>query len=149
MLDLVRAHWGLGSDVLADVFLPDGSAEGRHIRWVAARLAPSEVACQLLAQCYETRVDDLLDRIARRRWSCTGAAIAPSRTAWDGTSPSGSRARGWCRSPAGATFPTPATPHPWSGRSWSSSAPPAEPGSRAAGPRVARPLTARQSRSRR
>jgi pimeloyl-ACP methyl ester carboxylesterase len=23
MVDLVRAHWGLGSDVLADVFLPD------------------------------------------------------------------------------------------------------------------------------
>jgi len=26
MVDLVQAHWGLGSDVLADVFLPDGSA---------------------------------------------------------------------------------------------------------------------------
>jgi pimeloyl-ACP methyl ester carboxylesterase len=27
MTELVRAHWGLGSDMLADIFLPDGTAE--------------------------------------------------------------------------------------------------------------------------
>jgi pimeloyl-ACP methyl ester carboxylesterase/DNA-binding CsgD family transcriptional regulator len=65
MIDLVRAHWGLGSDVLADVFLPDGSAE---MRAQFARLqrgsTSAEIAAQLLAQCYELRVADLLDRVA-------------------------------------------------------------------------------------
>jgi pimeloyl-ACP methyl ester carboxylesterase/DNA-binding CsgD family transcriptional regulator len=65
MIDLVRAHWGLGSDVLADVFLPDGTAE---MKADFARLqrvsATAEVAAELLAQCYRLRVDDLLDRVA-------------------------------------------------------------------------------------
>jgi DNA-binding CsgD family transcriptional regulator len=65
MLALVRAHWGLGSDVLADVFLPEGGAETRaqFVRLQRAA-ASAELACELLAQCYETRVDDLLDRVA-------------------------------------------------------------------------------------
>ena len=65
MIDLVRAHWGLGSDVLADMFLPDGSAEAKaHFARLQRGAAPAEVACELLAQCYEIRVDDLLDRVA-------------------------------------------------------------------------------------
>jgi pimeloyl-ACP methyl ester carboxylesterase/DNA-binding CsgD family transcriptional regulator len=64
MLDLVRAHWGLGSDVLADIFLPDGStAMKAQFAELQRGAASTEVACQLLAQCYEVRVDDLLDRI--------------------------------------------------------------------------------------
>jgi pimeloyl-ACP methyl ester carboxylesterase len=65
MIELVRAHWGLGSDVLADIFLPDGSAEMKaHFARLQRRSATAEVACELLAQCYEIRVDDLLDRVA-------------------------------------------------------------------------------------
>ena len=65
MLALVRAHWGLGSDVLADVFLPDASADTRaHFVRLQRGAAPAEVAAELLAQCYETRVEDLLERVA-------------------------------------------------------------------------------------
>jgi pimeloyl-ACP methyl ester carboxylesterase/DNA-binding CsgD family transcriptional regulator len=65
MIELVRAHWGLGSDVLADVFLPDGSAEMRaHFARLQRDSATAQVACELLAQCYELRVDDLLPRVA-------------------------------------------------------------------------------------
>jgi pimeloyl-ACP methyl ester carboxylesterase/DNA-binding CsgD family transcriptional regulator len=65
MLDLVRAHWGLGSDVLANIFLPDGStAMKAQFAELQRGAASTEVACQLLAQCYEVRVDDLLDRIS-------------------------------------------------------------------------------------
>jgi pimeloyl-ACP methyl ester carboxylesterase/DNA-binding CsgD family transcriptional regulator len=64
IVDLVRAHWGLGSDVLADVFLPDGSAEMKaHFATLQRGAAAAETACQLLTQCYETRVDDLLERV--------------------------------------------------------------------------------------
>jgi pimeloyl-ACP methyl ester carboxylesterase/DNA-binding CsgD family transcriptional regulator len=65
MLDLIRAHWGLGSEVLADVFLPEGSAETRS---VFARLqreaASAQAAVDLLAQCYRTSVTDLLGEVA-------------------------------------------------------------------------------------
>ncbi|MEU4223304.1 alpha/beta fold hydrolase [Nonomuraea sp. NPDC026600] len=64
VMDLVRAHWGLGSDVLADIFLPDGSAETKA--WFAElqRGATSaEVACQLLDQCYRNDVDDLVEGV--------------------------------------------------------------------------------------
>ena len=65
MLDLVRAHWGLGSDVLANIFLPDGStAMKAQFAELQRGAASTEVACQLLAHCYEVRVDDLLDRIS-------------------------------------------------------------------------------------
>jgi pimeloyl-ACP methyl ester carboxylesterase/DNA-binding CsgD family transcriptional regulator len=65
MLELVRAHWGLGSDVLADIFLADGSA-GMKAQF--ARLqrgsATAEVAAGLLAQVYDIDVDDLVERVA-------------------------------------------------------------------------------------
>jgi DNA-binding CsgD family transcriptional regulator len=62
---LVRAHWGLGSDVLANIFLPDGStAMKAQFAELQRGSASTEVACQLLAQCYEVRVGDLLDRIS-------------------------------------------------------------------------------------
>jgi pimeloyl-ACP methyl ester carboxylesterase/DNA-binding CsgD family transcriptional regulator len=64
MLALVRAHWGLGSDALADLFLPDASAETKaHFVRLQRAAAPAEVACELLAQCYETRVDDLVGSV--------------------------------------------------------------------------------------
>lgn len=65
MIELVRAHWGLGSDVLADIFLPDGSAETKaDFARLQRGSATAEVAGELLAQCYEIRVDDLLDGVA-------------------------------------------------------------------------------------
>jgi pimeloyl-ACP methyl ester carboxylesterase/DNA-binding CsgD family transcriptional regulator len=65
MLELVRAHWGLGSDVLADIFLPDGTAEAKvRFAELQRRSTTAEIASELLAQCYELRVDDLLDRVA-------------------------------------------------------------------------------------
>ena len=65
MIELVRAHWGLGSDVLADIFLPDGTAETKvRFAELQRQSTTAEVAAELLAQCYEIRVDDLLDRVA-------------------------------------------------------------------------------------
>ena len=65
MIELVRAHWGLGSDVLADIFLPDGTAEAKaRFAELQRRSTTAEVAAELLAQCYEIRVDGLLGRVA-------------------------------------------------------------------------------------
>jgi pimeloyl-ACP methyl ester carboxylesterase/DNA-binding CsgD family transcriptional regulator len=65
MTELVRAHWGLGSDMLADVFLPDGTAEMKaHFARLQRESATADLAAELLAQCYELRVDDLLDQVA-------------------------------------------------------------------------------------
>jgi pimeloyl-ACP methyl ester carboxylesterase/DNA-binding CsgD family transcriptional regulator len=65
MIGLVRAHWGLGSEVLSDIFLPDASAEAKaHFSRLQRAAAPVDLACELLAQCYETRVDDLLETIS-------------------------------------------------------------------------------------
>ena len=125
MVELVRAHWGLGSDVLADIFLPDGTAETKvRFAQLQRRSTSAEVASELLAQCYEIRVDDLLDRVAvptlvlHRR---DDRAI-PYRLGRDLAARI--PGRGWCRSPAGATGYTSATPRRWSARSWGSLAPP-------------------------
>jgi pimeloyl-ACP methyl ester carboxylesterase/DNA-binding CsgD family transcriptional regulator len=64
VIGMVRAHWGLGSDVLAELFLPDASAETReHFTRLQRYAATGEFASELLAQCYETRVDDVLDQV--------------------------------------------------------------------------------------
>jgi pimeloyl-ACP methyl ester carboxylesterase len=64
VVGMVRAHWGLGSDVLADLFLPDASAEMRaHFTRLQRHSATGEFAGELLAQCYETHVDDVLDQV--------------------------------------------------------------------------------------
>ena len=64
VLDVIRAHWGLGSEVLADIFLPDGSAESRALFARLQREAASaQSAVEVLAQCYEIGVADLLPRV--------------------------------------------------------------------------------------
>jgi pimeloyl-ACP methyl ester carboxylesterase/DNA-binding CsgD family transcriptional regulator len=65
MMDLIRAHWGLGSNVLADIFIPDADAE-RRARFTRMQRASgsAEVVCQLLAQGYLLRIEDLLDQVA-------------------------------------------------------------------------------------
>src|SRR3954464_4678323 len=61
ILELIRAHWGLGSEVLADIFLPDGDAATKDL---FARLqreaATMQSAVEVLAQCYEIDVTGLL-----------------------------------------------------------------------------------------
>ena len=65
MLDVIRAHWGLGSEVLADIFLPDGNAETKALFARLQREAASaESAAELLEQCYEIRVASLLAQVA-------------------------------------------------------------------------------------
>jgi pimeloyl-ACP methyl ester carboxylesterase/DNA-binding CsgD family transcriptional regulator len=64
VIAIIRAHWGLGSDVLADIFLADASAETRaHFAQLQRGAAPAQLAAELLAQCYEIRIDDLLGRV--------------------------------------------------------------------------------------
>ena len=126
MLDLVRAHWGLGSDVLANIFLPDGSTTMKaQFAELQRGSASAEVACQLLAQCYEVRVDDLLDRVSTPTLVLHREAdrAIPYRLGRDLAVRIARRPAGVARR-HGATSPMPATPHPWSGRSWSSSARP-------------------------
>ena len=62
---MIRAHWGLGSEVLADVFLPEGSAETKaHFARLQREAASAQSAADLLAQCYEIDVTDLLPQVA-------------------------------------------------------------------------------------
>jgi hypothetical protein len=50
--------------VLADVFLPDATAETRaHFAQLQRGAASAQFAAELLEQCYEIRVDDLLDQV--------------------------------------------------------------------------------------
>jgi len=65
LMDLIRANWGLGSDVLANIFLTDADAAARaRFTQLQRAAASAEVACRLLARCYELRVTDLLDQVA-------------------------------------------------------------------------------------
>ncbi|GIF68425.1 LuxR family transcriptional regulator [Asanoa ishikariensis] len=64
VLGLVEAHWGLGSDVLTDIFAPDADRSTR------AELARYQRACssaatarELLALSYELDVTDRLDQV--------------------------------------------------------------------------------------
>ncbi|PVY97308.1 alpha/beta fold hydrolase [Actinomycetospora cinnamomea] len=65
LVDLVAAHWGFGSRVLTDLFLPDGTAEERDA-FVAFQRAsgPAGFAAEALAATYSYDVRDELARIA-------------------------------------------------------------------------------------
>jgi pimeloyl-ACP methyl ester carboxylesterase len=64
ILSLVRAHWGLGSRVLADIWFPDAPAE---LTALFARMqreaATADVAASLLDMFYRLDVADLLSTI--------------------------------------------------------------------------------------
>lgn len=65
LLTMIQAHWGLGSEVLADVFLPEGNAETKAVFARLQREATTaQTAVDLLAQCYEITVADMLARVA-------------------------------------------------------------------------------------
>jgi pimeloyl-ACP methyl ester carboxylesterase/DNA-binding CsgD family transcriptional regulator len=64
MVDLVRAHWGLGSRLLADMFGPSWSLEDRAVFTAAQRAyAETDVAAGLLEMIYETDVREDLVRV--------------------------------------------------------------------------------------
>jgi len=64
MLDTVRAHWGAGSRMLADVWLPgaDADTRDRFARLQRAAATP-EVAAAMLAAVYRTDVRELLPQV--------------------------------------------------------------------------------------
>jgi pimeloyl-ACP methyl ester carboxylesterase/DNA-binding CsgD family transcriptional regulator len=64
VVGLVAGHWGLGADVLTDVFAPDASAGTRAALSAYQRGAASpEVATALLRLCYEIDVTPSLGRV--------------------------------------------------------------------------------------
>lgn len=65
LVALVRAHWGLGSQALSNVFLPDASAQdNRDFAELQRSAASAEVAAELLGEYYRTDVTDSLARVA-------------------------------------------------------------------------------------
>src|SRR6516165_5511556 len=65
VVGIVRSHWGLGSDVLTDIFAPEASATTRAALAEYQRQASSaETAAQLLIGCYEVDVTDRLIDVA-------------------------------------------------------------------------------------
>lgn len=64
LLDVVERHWGLGSKMLADIFLPTGSASERaEFAEFQRRSAPREVAVASLRAVYDFDGTDLLPRV--------------------------------------------------------------------------------------
>jgi pimeloyl-ACP methyl ester carboxylesterase/DNA-binding CsgD family transcriptional regulator len=65
MVDLVRAHWGLGSRLLADVFGPSWSPQNRaDFTGFQRASADAQVAADLLTLVYETDMREQLPRIS-------------------------------------------------------------------------------------
>lgn len=67
LLGLVSAHWGLGSKVLADLFMPGADAgEVAAFGRLQRACATAEVATDLLRLYYETDVRELLPQVQAR-----------------------------------------------------------------------------------
>lgn len=64
LVSLVRAHWGLGSQALAGIFLPDPTPDDvrEFAKWQRSA-ASSDIAAELLAEYYGTDVSLLLPNI--------------------------------------------------------------------------------------
>jgi pimeloyl-ACP methyl ester carboxylesterase len=64
IVDLVRAHWGMGSRMLADLYMPGGSAQAaRHLGRVLRDSAPADLAADYLAEVFSVDVTDLLPQV--------------------------------------------------------------------------------------
>lgn len=64
VIGLVRSHWGLGADVLTDIFAPEASAGTRAALAAYQRQASSAAtAADLLALCYRVDVAASLDKV--------------------------------------------------------------------------------------
>jgi class 3 adenylate cyclase len=65
MTSLIRAHWGVGSKALADVFMPGADAEeAENFAKLQQAAATSEMAARLLDLCYQIDVSDELANIS-------------------------------------------------------------------------------------
>jgi pimeloyl-ACP methyl ester carboxylesterase/DNA-binding CsgD family transcriptional regulator len=65
ILNAVRSHWGLGSRLLADVFLGDeGSAERERFAQAQRESSDAETAAVLLEQIYATDIRSQLGRVS-------------------------------------------------------------------------------------
>jgi len=65
VLGLVRQHWGLASDLLADIFTPDADAPTRAaFAHYQRESASAETACAMLALAYDIDIVALLPRVA-------------------------------------------------------------------------------------
>jgi pimeloyl-ACP methyl ester carboxylesterase/DNA-binding CsgD family transcriptional regulator len=64
IVGLVRTHWGLGADVLADIFAPDAgeSIKAAFVQYQRQACSP-ELAAQMLALSYRVDVTDVLNGI--------------------------------------------------------------------------------------
>src|SRR4051794_2309837 len=64
VLGLVKRHWGLAADLLADIFAPDADAATRaaFVRY-QREAATAETACAMLEMAYRLDVRDLLPQI--------------------------------------------------------------------------------------
>src|SRR3954468_1137874 len=90
ILGLVESHWGLGSDVLTDLFAPDASASARaqFARYQRASSSAS-TARALLGMSYRLDVHDLLPTVATptlvvHRSEDRAAPLAQARALADG-----------------------------------------------------------------
>ena len=114
----VRAHWGLGSRMLADIFLGDaGQRRAGAVRALPARGGDggdgggAAGAASTGSTCARSS-----GTCARRRWSCTGAMTARSRTGWGASSRRRCRTRRSSRWRAAPTSRGSMTRTPSSGR---------------------------------
>lgn len=65
VVGLIASHWGLGADILTDIFLPDASAGTRaSLSAYQRESASSQTASALLRLCYEIDVTPSLGQIA-------------------------------------------------------------------------------------
>jgi pimeloyl-ACP methyl ester carboxylesterase/DNA-binding CsgD family transcriptional regulator len=90
VVGIVAAHWGLGADVLTDIFAPDASAGTRAALSAYQREASSpERAAALLRLCYAVDVTASLERVAAptlvlHREQDRAAPLAQARLIADG-----------------------------------------------------------------
>ena len=64
MLDLIRAHWGLGSTVLADIFLPEGTTASKALFAAATRGGIGPVRRRRARPVLRDRRVELLPQVA-------------------------------------------------------------------------------------
>lgn len=65
LVSMVRAHWGFGSRLFADLYRPGATEElARHLAGVLRDSAPADIAAGYLAAVYDVDVTGLLPRVA-------------------------------------------------------------------------------------
>ena len=115
LLGLIESHWGLGSDVLTDIFAPDGDRALRAEFGRYQRASSSAATARaLLALSYELDVSDLLAQVQAptlvvHRDPRPRRACRPRPRRWR----MASAAPSWCCCPADRTSRTRATGTSW------------------------------------